>query len=564
MKFSEFIYTRPDMASLQSDWQQLMANFAAATSADEQRQIVDQVNALRSNFDTMLNLAYIRYSIDTTNESYEVEQSFFDHNSPLFQSLIHNFYKTLAQSKFRTELEQHYGQHLFNLVEATLHIFDDSLIEDLQLENQLTSEYIKLMASAKIQFEGEERNLAGLEPFEQSTDRSMRQRAAAAKWSFMAAQTDKIDDIYDRQVKLRHQMAQKLGFNNFVELGYRRMLRTDYNAQMVANYRQQVLETVVPLANELRQRQASRLGLESLKYYDLPAHFQSGNPTPKGSPEWILANGKQMYQELSKETGDFFDFMLDNELMDVENRKGKAGGGYCTYVSNYKSPFIFSNFNGTAHDINVLTHEAGHAFQAYMSRDWQVPEYQWPTYEACEIHSMSMEFFAWPWMDKFFKEETAKFKYEHLSGAILFLPYGVSVDEFQHFVYENPNATPAERKQAWHRIEQKYLPWIDYDGNTHLESGAFWQKQAHIFANPFYYIDYTLAQVCAFQFWKKAHDNREDALADYIRLCKAGGSRPFLQLVEYAGLQSPFEAGSIAQALQPVKAFLATVDDSSF
>lgn len=564
MKFSEFNYQRPDIGQLQQSWGVLLTRFNNATSATEQYAIINEVNALRSDFDTMLNLAYIRYSIDTTNAAYEEEQNFFDNNSPLFQSLIHGFYKTLVASTFREELEQHYGKHLFNIAEATLHIFDDSLIEDMQRENHLTSEYIKLMASAKIMFEGEERNLAGLTPFEMSPDRSLRKRAAEAKWQFMAEHTDQIDAIYDEQVKLRHKMAQKLGFKNFVELGYRRMLRTDYDATMVANYRKQVLETVVPLALDLRQRQAKRLGLDSLKYYDLNAHFQSGNPKPKGSPEWILANGKKMYNELSEETGNFFEFMLDNELLDVETRKGKAGGGYCTYVSNYKSPFIFSNFNGTADDINVLTHEAGHAFQVYMSRHWSVPEYQWPTYEACEIHSMSMEFFAWPWMEQFFGTETEKFKYEHLSGSIIFLPYGVSVDEFQHFVYENPDATPAERKHAWRAIEHKYMPWLDYDGNDFLENGGFWQKQAHIFANPFYYIDYTLAQICAFQFWKKADDNREDALADYIRLCKAGGSQPFLQLVEYAKLKSPFENGCIAQTLEPIKEFLAGVNDEAF
>ena len=394
-----------------------------------------------------------------------------------------------------------------------------------------------------------------------SIDRDMRHRASDAKWQFMASCTEKIDAIYDEQVKLRHKMAKKLGFNNYVELGYLRMLRTDYDSKMVADYRQQVLENVVPLANELRQRQARRIGLDDLKYYDLPMHFHSGNPTPKGSPEWIVQHGKDMYEELSDETGEFFNFMIDNELLDLVTRQGKAGGGYCTYIPNYKAPFIFSNFNGTAHDINVLTHEAGHAFQVYMSRNWSIPEYQWPTYEACEIHSMSMEFFAWPWMERFFERDTPKFKFEHLSDGILFLPYGVSVDEFQHFVYENPDATPQERKQAWREIEKKYLPWVAYEGNVFLETGGFWQKQAHIFANPFYYIDYTLAQICAFQFWQKANENREDALNDYIRLCEAGGSKPFLSLVEYANLKSPFQHGCIAETLVPIKNFLSTIDD---
>lgn len=561
MKFSDFHYVRPNMEQLTIDWEALVKQFNEASNADEQIEIMRKINQLRLDFDSMLNIVYIRYSGDTTNKDYEAEQEFFDQNSPLFQELVNHFYKAMLTSKYRQDLEDHFGKHLFNIVEVSLKTFHHDIIEDLQRENHLVSEYTKLVSSAKIMFEGEERNLAGLTPFEMSIDRDMRHRASDAKWQFMASCTEKIDAIYDEQVKLRHKMANKLGFNNYVELGYLRMLRTDYDAKMVADYRQQVLENVVPLANELRQRQARRIDLENLKYYDLSMHFHSGNPTPKGSPEWIVQHGKDMYEELSDETGEFFNFMIDNELLDLVTRQGKAGGGYCTYIPNYKSPFIFSNFNGTAHDINVLTHEAGHAFQVYMSRNWSIPEYQWPTYEACEIHSMSMEFFAWPWMDRFFEHDTSKFKFEHLSDGILFLPYGVSVDEFQHFVYENPNATPQERKQVWRKIEQKYLPWIDYEGNEFLESGGFWQKQAHIFANPFYYIDYTLAQICAFQFWQKANENREDALNDYIRLCEAGGSKPFLSLVEYANLKSPFQHGCIAETLVPIKNFLSTIDD---
>ena len=560
-KFSDYAYQRPDMQQLTDLWDAQLSKLNQATSAKEQLAVIDSINDLRNDFDTMMNIAFIRYTTDTTSAENEAEQNFFDEQRPIFQGLVHRFYNALMDSPFHSELEQHYGKQFFSLIKTTLETFSPEIVADLQHENHLSSEYIKLMASARIPFEGEERNLSGLIPFEMSDDRDTRRRAAEAKWKFLADNTARIDEIYDQQVKLRNRIAIQLGFRNFVELGYRRMARTDYDASMVADYRQQVLEHVVPLAIEMRQRQANRIGVEHLKYYDLPYHFSTGNPKPKGTPEWIVNNGKQMYEELSSETAEFFNFMLDNGLMDLVTRKGKAGGGYCTYIANYKAPFIFSNFNGTADDINVLTHEAGHAFQVYMSRGFELPEYQWPTTEACEIHSMSMEFLAWPWMDTFFGDETEKFKYEHLIGSIFFLPYGVSVDEFQHFVYENPDATPQERKQAWHRIEQKYLPWLDYDGNDFLENGGFWQKQAHIFEMPFYYIDYTLAQICAFQFWKRAVDNRQQAVSDYIKLCKAGGSQSFLKLVDYANLKSPFTAGCIEETLQPIREYLVTVDD---
>ena len=263
-----------------------------------------------------------------------------------------------------------------------------------------------------------------------------------------------------------------------------------------------------------------------------------------------------MYEDLSKETGEFFKFMQENHLMDLVAKKGKAGGGYCTFIEDYKAPFIFSNFNGTSGDIDVLTHEAGHAFQVYSSRHFEIPEYYWPTYEACEIHSMSMEFFTWPWMDLFFKEDTDKYKFSHLSDALLFLPYGVSVDEFQHWVYENPEATPKERKLQWREIEKKYLPHKDYEGNDYLENGGFWQRQGHIYNSPFYYIDYTLAQICAFQFWKRSRENQEEAWADYVKLCKLGGSMSFTKLVEAANLISPFEDGCVESVVGEIETWL--------
>lgn len=563
MKFTEFTYKRPDVSQIQAQMTDAIERFQNATNAQTQLDIVHEINAIRSHFSSMGSIAGIRYSIDTNNAQYEEEQSFFDDNGPLLGDVTTKFYQALMDSVFINELQEQLGKHFFDIASISVRTFDPCIIEELKRENHLSSEYTKLLASAKIMFEGEERNLSNMVPFEMSPDRTMRQRAATTKWEFLASKQTELDHIYDELVKVRHTMSQKLGFENFTELGYLRMLRVDYNASMVADYRQQVLETVTPLAAELRRRQSHLIGIDHLKFYDLNAHFKSGNPKPKGDPEWILANGKQMYRELSTETAEFFDFMVNNELMDLLTRKGKAGGGYCTFIEDYKAPFIFSNFNGTADDINVLTHEAGHAFQVYMSRDLSMPEYYWPSAEAAEIHSMSMEFLAWPWMNRFFGEDVDKFKYEHLSGAILFLPYGVSVDEFQHYVYANPSASPEERRQMWRKIEQKYMPWIDYDGNEYLENGGFWQKQAHIFMSPFYYIDYTLAQICAFQFWQRANQDRQKALNDYIRLCKVGGSKPFLQLVEYAELESPFNKNCLQKVVQPVAKYLQSISDDA-
>lgn len=563
MKFTEYRYERPDVQQFERSFKAHLAAFASADSYEEQDSSMTEINKLRNGFDSMREIAGIRHSIDTEDEFYKAEQDFFDENGPVVQEYVTDYYRELVHSKFRPELETKWGTQLFRLAELSLKTFSPEVIEDLQQENKLTTKYAKLIASAKIPFEGEERTLAQLAPFQQSTDRDVRKRASEASSGFMASHEEELDGLYDELVKVRTRIAAKLGFRNFVELGYARMSRTDYDAGMVANFRSQVLEHIVPIASKLKERQRERIGVDRLLYFDENLSFLSGNAKPKGDPDWIVANGEKMYAELSPETDAFFRFMQENGLMDLVSKKGKQSGGYCTYISQYEAPFIFSNFNGTAGDIDVLTHEAGHAFQVYESRKFKVPEYSFPTYEACEIHSMSMEFFTWPWMDLFFLEETDKYRFQHLAGALLFLPYGVSVDEFQHFVYENPEATPAERKQAWRDIEKKYLPHRDYADNGYYDRGGYWHRQGHIFSSPFYYIDYTLAQICAFQFWKRMHEDRGAAWADYLHLCRLGGSLSFTELVKEAGLISPFEDGCVTSVIGSIENWLNGVEDQS-
>ncbi|WP_411553881.1 M3 family oligoendopeptidase [Paenibacillus lautus] len=563
MKFSEYRYERPDVKAFEQKFKEQLNAFTSASTYEEQDEAMTRINKLRSEMDTLSQLVYIRHSIDTNDEFYKAEQDFFDENGPVIQEYITDYYRALVDSKFRAQLEDKWGRQLFQLAELSLKTFSPEIIEDLQQENKLTTEYAKLIASAKIQFEGEERTLSQLIPFQQSTDRDMRKRAMEASSGFMAENEATFDRIYDDLVKVRTKIAKKLGFNNYVELGYARMARTDYNAEMVTNFRNQVLEHIVPVASKLKERQQKRIDVDQLLYYDENFSFKSGNATPKGDPDWIVNNGAKMYEELSPETDEFFTFMQENGLMDLVAKKGKQSGGYCTYISEYGAPFIFSNFNGTSGDIDVLTHEAGHAFQVYESRGFEVPEYGFPTYEACEIHSMSMEFFTWPWMDRFFEDEADKYRFDHLASGLIFIPYGVTVDEFQHFVYENPDATPAERKQAWREIERKYLPHRNYDDNAYLEQGGFWHKQGHIFNSPFYYIDYTLAQICAFQFWKKMHEDQSAAWADYLHLCRQGGSKSFTELVKVAGLISPFEDGCVTSVIGSIEAWLDSVDDAA-
>lgn len=561
MKFSDFSYERPDIEQVKADFNELLARFREAKDVESQNGLINKINILRSRFESMSQIVIVRHTIDTNDEKYKEEQDYFDEMDPIYKGLVNDYYEALVQSEFRDQLEELWGKHLFDLAELNLKTFSPEIVEDLQKENRLSTEYVKLVASAKIIFEGEERNISQMGPFQLSKDRSVRKKASEAVNQFFADNEVQFDDIYDKLVKIRTQIAKKLGYENFVELGYARMTRSDYNPEMVANFRKQVEDFIVPAAEKLKERQRRRIEVEKLMYYDNAFEFKTGNAMPKGNPDWIVSNAEKMYAEMSSETSEFFQHMLENELMDLVSKKGKANGGYCTYISDHKAPFIFSNFNGTSGDVDVLTHEVGHAFQVYSSRHFKLPEYHFPTSESAEIHSMSMEFFAWPWMENFFKEDTEKYKFSHLSGALLFIPYGVSVDEFQHFVYENPEATPKERKQKWREIEKKYLPHRDYSENAYLERGGFWHRQGHIFEVPFYYIDYTLAQVCAFQFWKKAQEDHEAAWNNYLHLCRQGGSQSFTGLVQFAGLISPFEDGCVKSVIGDIEHYLNSIED---
>lgn len=556
MKFKDFTYERPNYDLTKETLTTLIKKLNDSNSIQEQKGIIHEINSIRNHISSMSSIANIRHTINTEDEFYDKENEYWDEISPLYQELDSQFYEVMVNHNNKNQLLEEYGSQFFKLMENSLKTFSSEIIEDLQEENKEISKYVKLLASAKILFDGKERNLSGMTPFILSKDRTIRKAAQEAKSTFFINNEKRFDEIFDNLVKIRVKIAHKLGFENFIELGYLRMNRVDYDSKMVESFRKQVIESIVPLASTLYKKQRERLGLDSLKYYDEKFEFNDGNPTPKGDSNWIIEQGKKMYHELSPQTGEFIDFMTDNDLMDLITKKGKAGGGYCTFIPDYKSPFIFSNFNGTSGDIDVLTHEAGHAFQVYRSSWIEIPELLWATYESSEIHSMSMEFFTWNWMEKFFKEDTNKYKYLHLSSAIKFIPYGVLVDHFQHKIYENPDLTPNERKNIWRELEKIYKPHSDYSENPFLEKGTWWFQQAHIFEMPFYYIDYTLAQICALQFWKKMNKDYKESWNDYLNLCYEGGTKSFLNLLKVANLKSPFEDGCVKDIIVDVENYL--------
>ncbi len=541
--FPDFAYERPDLEKQEAAFRAVLAELVAADTINDAIASVEQIDSIRAGVATAYNICYIRYSIDTRDEFYAAEKKWFDENMPATEAWRMDYYRALMASPHREALEEKFGNQLFATAELSLKTFEPALIEDLQAENKGYSEYTQLKGKAQIELDGETYTLSTIIPLCQAEDREVRKRANTAKWDWMGDNQETIEKIYDDLVKLRQGMARKLGYDNFVPLGYARMNRTDYGPAEVATFRNEVKQHIVPIAQKLYAQQAERIGVDRLHFYDVQFIFPDGNPKPSGEMSDTVDAARKLYDGLSKETGDFFRLLEDRQLMDLDAKEGKATGGYCTYVNDYGAPYIFSNFNGTSHDVDVLTHEFGHAFQVYSSRHQRPMEYNWPTYDAAEIHSMSMEFFAYPGVPDFFGEDADKYFYSHLASAVRFLPYGCAVDEFQHLVYENPAWTPAERNAAWKKLEAEYLPHLDYSDHPFLDQGTYWQSQLHLFGMPFYYIDYCLAQICAFQFWLKDREDHAAAWADYVKLCQAGGSKSFLGLVEMANLENPFKPG---------------------
>lgn len=557
MKFSEMPYSRPDMEALAAATTQTLEAMKAAPNAAGQIAAYDAYEKKMQTAGTMQQIAYIRHTINTKDEFYNAENDYMDEIGPKLQELTHRVNTALLESPYRAELERHYGALMFKNLEIAARSFSPAIVELMQEENKLVSEYQNLYASATVEFDGKTMPLPLLGPYKQDPDRAVRKAAYEADAKFFDSHREELDTLYDKLVKVRDAQAKKMGLPNYIPLGYDRMGRNCYTAKDVAAFRDQIAEDMVPIVAKVKEAQRRRIGVEKLAFYDEPISFADGNAVPEGTPDEILAAGKKMYQELSPETAEFIDFMFENELFDVLSRDGKAPGGYCTEIADYKSPFIFSNFNATAGDVDVLTHEAGHAFEAYRAFKQELPSLlHSPTIEACECHSMSMEFLTAPWHHLFFGKQTDKYELGHCEDALVFIPYGCMVDEFQHKVYENPEMTPEQRNELWLSLEKKYRPWIDFDNLPFYSRGGGWQRQLHIYEVPLYYIDYCMAQTVAFQFWNLSRENYAEAWKRYMTFVDKAGTATFAELVESAGLKVPYHAGCIKEIGESISRWL--------
>ena len=548
-KFSELEYIRPNFEAEKTQmtvWTEQVKN---AASAQEIFDIISELDEESKHLTTQFTLVYVRHTLDTTDEFYEKEMEYLNEQLPEISPYQVALASAIADSRFRPEIEARFGKQYFTQIDLQRSSFCENNIPLMQRESKLTMEYQKIMATAQIEFGGKTLNLYGIQKYFEYEDRKVREAAFRAYSDFYHSNEPRLEEIWDELISIRNEMGRNLGFENYIPLGYMNQGRTDYGVKEVESFREQVRRVLVPLCEKLYDAQAKRLGISHVMVYDEKRIFDDGNAHPIGDDEVLVPQAQKMYHEISPETGEFIDFMIDHGLMDLKNKSGKASTGYMTDLPELKAPFVFSCFNGTIGDVQVLTHEMGHAFAGYMAmRNQPISEYYGESTDIAEIHSMAMEQFCYPYAEFFFGDQADKFRFAHLQEAITFVPFGVAVDEFQHICYAQPELTPKERTRVWHQLERKYMPWRAYKDDEFMSRGGYWYHKLHIFLYPFYYINYTLTTMGAMEFKKKDAENHEAAWEDYLKLCKVGGSMSYLETLRYANLSVPFEEGAVSSA----------------
>ena len=558
MKFNEMTYTRPDIGALLARCKELAAKAAAAPDGDALVRLYYEQSEAFAEYNTAANLANIHYTCDTRDEYWKAEQDFFDANGPAVTNASVEISRAFLANPHVDVLTAKFGTTCVAGMKNAVLGMDDRTVELQQQFNALVSRYQQIYGGALVELDGKQLTIPQLGPYKEDLDPAVRRAAYEAEAGYFDAHRAELDELYGEIVKNLNAQARVMGYHDYSELSYVRMNRIGYGPEEIRKFRDQVANDVVPQLQKVMALRAKRTGIARPTFTDLPIMFKDGNPKPIPGYKARMDAARTMYHELSPETAEFIDFMQDNELFDVESRPGKMSGGYMTSLPSYKAPFIFANWNNTSGDVDVLTHECGHAFEGYVAeRDPAIPaDLECPGMESAEIHSMAMEFLTAPWHHLLFGRDTDKYALLHAEDSFVFLAYGCEVDEFQHIMYQNPDLTPDERNAEWLKLEKKYRPWIDFAGLPFYGRGAGWQRQLHIYECPFYYIDYCLSTMAALQFFLLSLTDHKDAWARYLRLVRRAGMASYTELLETAGLKVPFEEGSIKGIAQQMTDWL--------
>ncbi len=553
-KIKDYKYERADVDKALAFVQEATSKAKAANDAKALAVLRDEVNAYFSEFYTMTGLSYIRHSLDVDDEFYGKEQDYYDENLSKLSAQMTEFHKAIVSSPHAAELDKTINPIIMQNMRASLRVMDEKIIAECVEENKLVTEYDKLLASVRYPWNGKNVTLSEMHGFCKDADRNVRKKAFTVIGETLLGIQDKLDDIYDRMVKVRTAMAKKMGFDNFVEMGDLRIGHIGYGRKQIAVFRDSVLNDVVPVLSELKATLAKRMGLDKVHLYDNDNYIDGGNIDPQGSAEDMFKAAQSMYDDMNGKLGAFFKQMCDADAIDYVSRAGKMSGGYAKMLYAYEQPFIFANFNGTMDDVGVLTHEFGHA---YAFKRAAVNKIDIDLFvggmETAETHSMSMEALCNKYNGNFYGDRADEATYQQIFDALNFLPYGVIVDYYQELVYSDPDMTPQQRRQLWLKLESQFRPYVEMSDIPFINVGGRWQYQKHVYESPFYYIDYCLSTCLALQFGELAAVDFDDALNRYLRLVEAGGTKNIDTLAHEAGIKSPFDNGALKELCRKVK-----------
>lgn len=530
---------------VQQEYDALIAALPEAQTAetsDKWFALFEKWNALKSYVESennRVNYALSRWMDNSENEA--AEKYFREEVMPVSDNGNSKLLDALLASKHKGAIAGKYGQYLIEALETAVEPLAP-INSDLRVKvGELNNQYDKLVASGEVTVDGKQVTLAVARSLQMSPDARIRKEAFIAYREWFGTHREEIARIFAELVKLRDTMAKNLGHENYIRLGYLDMRRTDYGEVEAEQFRAAVKKYAVPLQKKLYERQAEELGTPTLKPWDTGYFPSLSLPSGIAPVQEQLDKAQQVFDSLQPELGAHFARMRSEGLIDLENRKAKRAGAFCTSFSDEGRVAILCNSTGDEDDVSTLMHEMGHAFQGWESQPIEVVELQWPTMDACEVHSMGMEYLSLPKMNVFFGDANAeKFARNRWRDSVEGICYICAVDEFQHWLYLNPNASLDDRDVAWNRIWDTYKPGLDWTEAEQLKA-LRWYAQSHIFHVPFYYIDYAIAETGAMQLALMDAADHGKTMETYMQLCRIGGTKSVLDIFSTVGMRSPFD-----------------------
>jgi oligoendopeptidase F len=532
----------------------------AVTTADEVEAWIMDRSEMEAAFDQAGSVLYIRMTCQTDNPEYASAYTKFIEEivpavRPIEDQLNQKYLLLRQQFVVDTKKYEVYDRSLKNDVEL-FRKENVSLSRDVSL---LSQEYQTICGAITVQFQGQELTLPQVAKFLQEPDRDLREAAWRATAERRYHEKDKLNSLFDRMLKLRHEIALNAGCRNFTEYQFRNYHRFDYTPDDCKKYHVAVEEIVVPVCEKITARRKQQMGVDRLRPWDTQVDSLN-RPALKPFtqvPE-LIGGVQNIFTKINPDLGREFAEMASANLLDLASRKGKAPGGYQNTLAEIRKPFIFMNAVGVDDDVRTLLHEGGHAFHAFAAAGQPIYPYRHAPMEFCEVASMSMELLANDYLDEFYNnEDRTRSYYSHLEDVIQLLAWVATVDCFQHWIYENPKHTAAERERKWIEVYGRFGgKFLDWGGLENFEA-VLWHRQLHVFEVPFYYIEYGIAQLGALQIWLNSKKDQAKAVRDYRHGLSMGGSRPLPELFAAAGLKFDFSAETIGPLVKAAQTELA-------